>query len=124
MLYPANGGRWDKTCPTRVKLAVRVRGRVGAGTATERRQDLHLVPQHVRAQGSLEQPQWEGEGPGLFCCDLNPSSRLHCRAAAGGSRSRLQCAHTHWQLVPTHGALAGTLISLFPFLLLSVDVLL
>lgn len=55
---------------------------------------------------------------------MNPSPGFTAGAAAGASRTRLWSARPTCELVPTAGALAATLVSLFPFLLLGVNVLL
>lgn len=83
----------------------------------------------VGSHGRWESAGQSGTGSGrggaqLSCCLMTPISRLHGRAAAGASRARLWSAQPPRELVPTTGALAGTLVSLFPFLLLGVNVLL
>lgn len=96
---------------------------VGVGRL-QRRQALHLVPQHVVALSGVGNTR-RARGTQAPLLWSEAISRPHCRGSSWCLRARLGSACTLGrELVPTHGAPAGTLISLLPLPLLGVDVLL
>lgn len=90
------------------------------------REKAGRVGSHSRweSSGQFGTPAVGGEVPRLSCCHMNSSPGFTAGVAAGTSRARLWSTRPPWELVPTAGALAGTLVSFFPFLLLGVNVLL
>lgn len=109
--------------PYRVRFAIGVAGRSRGWISCRKKAGPSSGPTACESSGQAGAAGGR-EVSRLFCCDLNPSPRPHCRQAAGvlGLGSTLLIPLGSW--FPPTGTLTGTLISLFPLLLLSVNVLL